>query len=106
MLKNTNLYENRMFTRKVNAALVVVGKEVRVLFIKRVILTWEFREALEGQALLKLGADAIKKFTPSLGIPYLGVRSKIWEPLVTPKSGQKIVRHIWNSINSAANPIK
>jgi len=32
-------------------------------------------------------ADAIKKFTPSLGIPYLGVRSKIWEPLVTPKSG-------------------
>jgi len=28
-----------------------------------------------------------KKFTPSLGIPYLGVRSKIWEPLVTPKSG-------------------
>ncbi len=31
------------------------------------------------------GADAIKKFTPSLGIPYLGVRS--WEPLVTPKSG-------------------
>jgi len=33
------------------------------------------------------GADAIKKFTPTLGIPYLGVRSKIWEPLVTPKSG-------------------
>jgi len=33
------------------------------------------------------GADAIKKFTPSLGIPYLGVRSKSWESLVTPKSG-------------------
>ncbi len=33
------------------------------------------------------GADAIKKFTPSLGIPKLGVRSKIWEPLVTPKPG-------------------
>jgi len=33
------------------------------------------------------GADAIKKFTPSLGIPYLGVKSKIWEPLVTPKLG-------------------
>ncbi len=36
------------------------------------------------------GAVATKRFTPSLGIPYLGeigVRSKIWEPLVTPKSG-------------------
>ena len=31
------------------------------------------------------GADAIKKFTASLGIPDLGVRS--WEPLVTLKSG-------------------
>jgi hypothetical protein len=33
------------------------------------------------------GAEAIKKFTPRLGISYLGVRSKIWEPLVTPISG-------------------
>ncbi len=54
---------------------------------------------LEGRTLAVAisGADAIKKFTPSasLGIPYLGssldskigVRSKIWEPLLTPKSG-------------------
>jgi len=40
--------------------------------------------------LTRPGADAIKKFTPSLGISYLGVtttrvRSKIWEPLVTLK---------------------
>ncbi len=33
------------------------------------------------------GDDAIKKFTPSLGIPYLGVRSKNWEPHVTPNAG-------------------
>jgi len=37
------------------------------------------------------GADAIKKFTLSLGIPYLGapkigVSNKILEPIVTPKS--------------------
>ena len=40
------------------------------------------------------GTDAMKKFTPSLGIPSLGVytpRQELgvgsWEPLVTPKSG-------------------
>jgi len=37
----------------------------------------------------KLGANAIKKFTPSLGIPKseIGVGSKNCEPRVTPKSG-------------------
>ncbi len=40
------------------------------------------------------GTDAIQKFTPSLGIPDLGVQTpkqelgvRSWEPLVTPKSG-------------------
>ncbi len=40
------------------------------------------------------GANAIEKFTPSLGIPYLGVETpkwelgvRSWEPFVTPKSG-------------------
>jgi hypothetical protein len=30
-----------------------------------------------------MGPMLKRKFTPSLGIPYLGVRSKNWEPLVT-----------------------
>ncbi len=37
--------------------------------------------AIKDNRLAKTGADAIKKFTPNL------VKSKIWEPLVTPKSG-------------------
>ncbi len=50
-------------------------------------------ELLSPNSLIRIGqnrsgADAIKKFTPSLGIPSrLLDRSTIWEPLVTPKSG-------------------
>jgi hypothetical protein len=36
MLRNANLYENRMFTSKVNAALFFGGKGKSVTLIKRV----------------------------------------------------------------------
>ncbi len=54
------------------------------------------------------GADAIKKFTPNLGIPYLGVQTprwelgvKSWEPLVTPKSRllNFLEIGVWNTKN-------
>jgi hypothetical protein len=44
MLGNTHLYENIMFTNKVNAALFLVGKEKEVALVRRVTLTREFEE--------------------------------------------------------------
>ena len=47
-----------------------------VTWIVRLLLqdkTWE--KYCEKNQIIQSGADAIKKFTPSLGIPYLGVQN-------------------------------
>jgi hypothetical protein len=48
MVTNTYLYENKMFTNKVNAIWVRKGKRVKL--IKRVLLMQVLKEALEGPA--------------------------------------------------------
>jgi len=46
MLRNAYLYENIMFTNKVNQSIAFCGKgKDRVLLIK-IIIKWEFEEAL------------------------------------------------------------
>jgi len=47
MLRNTYLYENIMFTNKVNAASIGVRKEKELVLIKRIKLTQEFEEVHE-----------------------------------------------------------
>jgi len=55
MLRNTYLYENRMFPNKMDAALFEGGKgKDRVMLIK-IFYKAKIEEALEGQALLKIG---------------------------------------------------
>jgi hypothetical protein len=60
MLRNTYLYENRMYTNKVNAESFGVGKEKRVVLIKRVKLTQWFEEALQGHALFKASPSGLE----------------------------------------------
>jgi len=54
MRRNAYLDEKIMLTNKVNTPLFEVGKVERVALIKRVKLTQEFDDALEGWALLKV----------------------------------------------------
>ncbi len=59
----------------------LLNKKTRVKNWSRLIGELEFNKqgffvlqsGLEGFLLFPTGTDAIKKFTPSLGIPYLGV---------------------------------
>jgi len=44
MLRNTDIYENRMFTNKVKPASFGVGEEKEAALIKRAKLTLEFEE--------------------------------------------------------------
>jgi len=55
MLRNTYLYENRMFTNNVDASSFYCGKGKNVTLIKRVQLMQEFDESFEGPALIKVG---------------------------------------------------
>jgi len=65
-----------------------ISWQIKLNFFRfKPLLKYVIVKQMLSQILQTSGADALKKFTPSLGIPYLGVRSKIWEPLVTTKSG-------------------
>ncbi len=70
ILRNTYLYENIMFTNKVKTGSRWESKRVGVNYKSKInAIVWGSKEGCKGCK----GADAIKKFTPSLGIPYLGV---------------------------------
>jgi len=58
MLRNTYLNENRMFTNKVNKAILWGGNEKMV--IKRVKIMREFEKVFEGRAFLKVGPSGPK----------------------------------------------
>jgi len=61
MPRNSYLYENIMFTNKVNAASFGVGKEKEVALIERVKLTEKFEETLEVNFLSKVGPSLPEK---------------------------------------------
>jgi len=60
MLRSAYLYENRMFTNKVNVATFRVGKGKMVTLIKKGLISAKVCEALEGCTLLKVGPSVPK----------------------------------------------
>jgi len=81
-------YTWKMFCLNKNAQIMSGIKDEENKTTKKLVMSaWvnKFDDMQIREKGKRTGADAIKKFTPSLGIPSLGVRS--WGPLVTPKSG-------------------